>query len=161
MEPQLSLPFKWREQKRFHSVSGVLAQRAAYGGGKTIPYARDVHNRWQALLAEFLNRNCWFGRDKNSAPPLFVLLQALVHSYVRTWRPCTLRGRLFRFRWSCSINSRWKEVRRIRRGESFHSSQVRVPYTHVFCTPPGPPWTCVNTHKKDKQIKKPYIFFPV
>lgn len=32
------------------------AQQAAYEGGKTIPYAQDVHNRWQALLAEFLKR---------------------------------------------------------------------------------------------------------
>lgn len=93
-------------------------------------------------------------------PTLVCPPSGLMHSYVRMWRLCTLRAKLFRFRWNCSINSRWKEVRRIRRGESFHSSQVRVTYTHVFCTPRPPPDLRKYTQKRQTN-KETLHLFPV
>lgn len=154
MEPQLSLPFKWRDQKR--STRSVVFLHSEQHTKEEKPYhmlrTSIIVGRlyWPNSSTELL---IW--KRQKFRPTLVCPSLGLMHSYVCMWRLCTLRGKLFRFRWNCSINSQWKEVRRIRRGESFHSSQVRVTYTHVFRTPRS----YVNTHKKDKLIKKPYIFF--
>lgn len=106
---------------------GCSAQRAAYEGGeggiKNIPYVLVVHRLWQDLLAKFLERTADSKETKKfpsalGCPPVFL--------WICMWKLCMLIGKLWRFRWNCWINSQWKEAKRIRSGESFRSSQVRV-----------------------------------
>lgn len=131
MEPQLSLCLLNRGTRNVPLCQWCSAQQAAYEGGKAIPYAQDVHNCWQALLAECLKRIADLKETKILPHPCSPSL-GFMYLYVHMWKLYILIGKLWCFRWNCLINSRWKEVRRIQRGESFHSSQVRVTYTYLL-----------------------------
>lgn len=135
----------------FHSVSGVLAQRAAYEGGKTIPYAQDVHNRWQALLAEFLNRTA--DLEETKIPP---------HPCLSFFRPCAFVCALVKAvhakRKTVSFQMELLDKFPVEGGQKDPKRRI-IPFLPGKSYPLPPPRTYVNTHKKDKQIKKPYIFF--
>lgn len=67
------------------------AQQAAYEGGKTIPYAQDVHNCWQALLAECLKRIADLKETKILPHPCSPSL-GFMYLYVHMWKLCMLIG---------------------------------------------------------------------
>lgn len=110
----------------FHSVRGALhsAQHMKEGLKKT------YHMFWTSIVS---GRIYWPNSSKEllirkgQKIPLHPWLSCVfMDLYVRMWKLRMLIRKLWRFRWNCWINSRWKEARRIQSGESFRSSQVRV-----------------------------------
>lgn len=121
------------------------AQQAAYDGGGEKNHTICSGRPYAGFIGQIPPTNCWFEGNKNPLHPCLFTPVCFMDVYVYMWKLCMLIRKLWRSRWNCWINSRWKEVRRIRRGEPFRSSQVRV--KHMSWHPHPPPEIFKHTHK--------------
>lgn len=131
----------------FHYVSGVLHSKQQEGG-KTIPYAQDVHNRWQALLAEFLKRTADLKERKIPPHPCLSFFQ--IYVFV-----CAHVKAVHANRKTVVFQMDLLDKFPVEGGQKDPKRRI-IPflpgksYTHVFCTP-------LELYKCKKR-KIPYIF---